>query len=420
MSGGGSAAEGVSAEGEGASTAAFGGNSAAGPLQGLLVLDFSQFLSGPSAALRLADLGARVVKIERPGTGDICRTLYISNCVLDGDSSIFHAINRNKLSLAADLKRPDEADRIRQLVGRADVLIQNFRPGVMEKLGFDYASVQAINPAIVYGEITGYGKTGPWRERPGQDLLVQSRSGLAWPDGDAGQPPAPFGLAAADMMAGVHLAQGILAGLVRRSITGRGSHVEVSLLESTLDLQCAELTMRLNGGSGGDHPRRSAVRNAHAYAEAPCGIYPTADGFLAIGLCPPEKLRDALDRLPPEQAGAGGGGLPRGNSRDESDESDEMKQRFARILAGRPTGEWLAVLESADIPCADVLDWERLMAEDGFRRLDMVQSVRRTGGPAIRTTRCPIRIDGARLRSDRGSPRVGEHTKLIWEEMGFK
>ncbi len=145
------------------------------PLAGLLVLDMSQFLSGPSAALRLADLGADVIKIERPQQGDLCRQLYISNLELDGDSTLFHTINRNKRSYAADLKNPDDLAKIRKLIERADILIQNFRPGVMEGIGLDYEKVRKLNPRLVYGVITGYGTAGPWVKLPGQDLLVQSR-----------------------------------------------------------------------------------------------------------------------------------------------------------------------------------------------------------------------------------------------------
>ena len=157
------------------------------PLDGLLVLDFSQFLAGPSCALRLADLGARVIKIERPGTGDLGRQLYISDLELDGDSTLFHSINRNKQSFAADLKRADDTDRVRRLVAAADVLIQNFRPGVMDRLGLGYESVRDLNPRLVYATVTGYGAEGPWRDKPGQDLLAQALSGLTWLSGNADQ-----------------------------------------------------------------------------------------------------------------------------------------------------------------------------------------------------------------------------------------
>src|SRR5487761_276400 len=218
------------------------------PLEGILVLDCSQFLAGPWAALRLADLGARVIKIERPESGDLCRQLYISNLDLDGDSTLFHSINRNKQSFAADLKDPGDRARVEKLIQRADVLVQNFRPGVMEKLGLDYQAARKINSGLIYAQVTGYGQLGPWRDKPGQDLLAQSLSGLAWLNGNADQPPMPFGLATADMFAGAFLVQGILACLVRRGKTGEGGQVEISLLEAVLDYQFEVLTTFLNDG----------------------------------------------------------------------------------------------------------------------------------------------------------------------------
>jgi crotonobetainyl-CoA:carnitine CoA-transferase CaiB-like acyl-CoA transferase len=266
------------------------------PLSGLLVLDFSQFLAGPSCALRLADLGARVIKIERPDIGDLCRQLYISNLELDGDSTLFHSINRNKQSFAANLKDPADLERVKKLVARADVLIQNFRPGVIERLGLDCASARELNPRLVYATLTGYGQEGPWRDKPGQDLLVQSLSGLVWLNGDADQPPVPFGLAVADLIAGAHLAQGILACLVRRGVTGRGGLVEVSLLESVLDFQFEVFTTYLN--DGGKLPQRSAINNAHAYLGAPYGIYATVDGFLALAMGSVTRLGELLECPP--------------------------------------------------------------------------------------------------------------------------
>ena len=190
------------------------------PLEDLFVLDFSQYLAGPSATLRLADLGARVLKIERPGTGEPTRALSLAGLELDGDSLLFHTINRNKESLAVDLRDPEELVRVKRLVERADVLIQSFRPGVMERYGLDYDSVSKLNERIVYGSTSGYGEGGPWRDRPGQDLLVQALSGLTWLNGNRDDPPVAFGLSIVDTLAGAHLCQGILACLVRRGTTG--------------------------------------------------------------------------------------------------------------------------------------------------------------------------------------------------------
>jgi len=218
------------------------------PLDGVLVVDLCQFLSGPYASLRLQDLGARVIKIERPDGGDLSRRLYLSDTEIGGDSTIFHAINRSKESLALDLKNPDDIAALRKLLGRADVMLQNFRPGVIERLGLDYQSVKALNPGIVYASITGYGEAGPWVQRPGQDLLAQARSGVMWLNGDHDQGPVPFGLAIADMLAGAAVAQGILASLVKKGRTGTGAHVETSLLEALVDFQFEVLTTHLNDG----------------------------------------------------------------------------------------------------------------------------------------------------------------------------
>ncbi len=203
-------------------------------LNEIVVLDFSQFLSGPCAGLRLADFGARVVKIEKPIIGDICRQLYVSDTRLDGESTTFHAINRNKESYCADLKTADGLEEIKNLITQADVLIHNFRPGVMERLGLSYDEVRKINSKMIYATITGYGEEGPWRDKPGQDLLVQAISGLAWHDGKR---PMAMGLSVVDQMAGMYLVQGILSLLHRRNQTQLGGRVDVNMLETAIDLQ---------------------------------------------------------------------------------------------------------------------------------------------------------------------------------------
>ncbi|HWA24047.1 MAG TPA: CaiB/BaiF CoA-transferase family protein [Lacunisphaera sp.] len=375
------------------------------PLEGLLVLDFAQFLAGPWAATRLADLGARVIKIERPGTGDIGRQLYISNLALDGDSTLFHSINRNKQSYAADLKNPADLAKVKQLIARADVLIQNFRPGVMERIGLGPEQCAALNPHLIYGVVTGYGRSGPWVDKPGQDLLAQSLSGLVHLNGNAGSPPLPFGLAVADLTASAHLVQGILAALVRRGVTGKGGLVEVSLLESVLDLQFEVTTTFLN--DGGREPQRSAINNGHAYLGAPYGIYATADGFLALAMGSITKLGELLGL--PALAGFA-------DAATWFTRRDEIKQHLADHLKTQPTKHWLARLEPADYWCAEVLSWPKLWQTEAFRALDFVQDVTREDGPTLRTTRCPITIDGQRFKSTRGAPRVGQHTQAIQEE----
>jgi CoA:oxalate CoA-transferase len=378
------------------------------PLDGLLVVDFSQFLAGPYCALRLADLGARVIKIERPNGGDLCRQLYISNLELDGDSTLFHSINRNKQSFSADLKEPAELERVKKLIAKADVFIQNFRPGIIERIGLGYEAVKGLNPRIVYATVSGYCNEGPWRDKPGQDLLVQSLSGVAWLSGNGDQGPVPMGLSVADMFTGMHLAQGILACLVRRGITGQGGLVEASLLESMLDLQFEVLTTHLNDGR--QLPRRSQVNNANAYLGAPYGIYQTLDGYMALAMGSVPRLGELLGCAEL---------LEFTDSKRWFSERDAIKAILADHMATRPTDHWLSILEPADVWCADVLTWPRLLEHEGFKVLNMTQTVRRANGAELVTTRCPIRIDGTILTSPTAAPKIGEHNRSISQEFGL-
>lgn len=379
------------------------------PLDGVLVVDLCQFLSGPYASLRLQDLGARVIKIERPDGGDLSRRLYLSDTEIGGDSTIFHAINRSKESLALDLKNPDDLAALKKLLGRSDVMLQNFRPGVIERLGLDYDSARGINPGIVYASITGYGEEGPWVQRPGQDLLAQARSGVMWLNGDHDQGPVPFGLAIADMLAGAAVAQGILAALVRKGRTGEGAHVETSLLEALVDFQFEVLTTHLNDGRR--KPKRSGFRSAHAYLSAPYGVYPTADGWLALAMTPLGKLRDLLQLAALDPYA--------GDPKSWFRERDTIKTIISNELETRPTAHWLAVLEPADIWCAKVLEWPELLESDGFKALDMLQTVTRGDGVSILTTRSPLRIDGQRTQTQRAAPLIGEQSAAIRKEFGL-
>ena len=379
------------------------------PLEGLTVLDLSQFLSGPYAALRLMDLGARVIKVERPDGGDLCRRLYLSDTEIGGDSTLFHAINRNKESLALDLKRPEDLAILGQLITKADVLIQNFRPGVADRLGLGYEQVHTLNPRLVYASITGYGEHGPWVDRPGQDLLAQARSGVMWLNGDEDQGPVPFGLAVADMLAGADLAQGILAALVRRGVTGKGMHVQTSLLEALIDFQFEVLTTHLN--DGGRLPKRATFRSAHAYLSAPYGVYTASDGYIAIAMTPISKLKELMqiDELAPYAP----------DPQSWFTERDAIKRIIAKRVAQHGVAHWLAILEPADIWCAKVLDWPELLQSEAFRALDMLQTVEREDGVRIRTTRSPLSINGARPPVSRAAPTIGEHNAKIRDEFGL-
>ena len=278
----------------------------------------------------------------------------------------------------------------------------------MDKLGLGYEATKTINSRLVYGTVTGYGSKGPWVGKPGQDLLAQSMSGLAWLSGDEGDGPVPMGLAVADLTASAHLVQGILACLVRRGITGEGGRVEVSLLESILDLQFEVITTHLNDGF--KDPQRSAVRNAHAYLGAPYGIYATADGHLALAMGSIPVLGELLECRAL---------LAYQDSQSWFDRRDEIKGILRDHLATRDTAAWLAVLEPADIWCADVLSWTRLRATEGYRALDMEQEILCPAGTPLHTLRCPIRIDGAISKSPLGAPAIGQHNPGIEAEFNI-
>lgn len=373
------------------------------PLEGLRVLDFSQFLAGPYAALKLADMGADVVKVERVGTGDLSRHLYLTDTRIGGESTIFHAINRNKRSVAVDMKSDSDRAAIRDLVRGADVVLQNFRPGVMDRLGFGYDAVRAINPKVVYGSVTGYGTEGPWVDLPGQDLLAQARSGMMWLTGGADDGPVAVGLPIGDVLAGAALAHGVLAMLFRRERHGIGGLVETSLIEVLADLQFELLTTWLN--DGGRMPQRSGQNPAHAYLAAPYGVYPTADGHVAIAM-------GKLDIL------AGITGLDSQTATlDPFAARDRIKAGLAAALATKPTADWMEAFIAADIWAAPVMDWRELVATGMMDTLDMLQTVER-GEVRLRTTRLPIKFDGQRPGARRAAPALGDANDLLSKGWG--
>ncbi|XPF94548.1 CaiB/BaiF CoA transferase family protein [Colwellia sp. RE-S-Sl-9] len=377
------------------------------PLEGITVLEFSQYLAGPYAGLRLADLGARVIKIERPGTGDACRQLATKNMWVDGDSVLFHTINRNKESFSADLKNPDDLEKVKALIKEADVMTHNFRPGIMEKIGLDHKAVQAINPSIIYGEVSGYGKTGPWQHKPGQDLLAQSLSGLAWQSGNKDSDPVPFGLAVADMMCGTHFAQAILAGLVRRKRKGIGAHIEVSLMESIIDFQFEGLTTYLNNGF--DLPIRSKQANAHSLLAAPYGIYQTSDGYLAIAMTDLQQLIQLIDCKP----------IPENYLADAFTYRDEIKNTLQKVLIEKSTEYWLNILEAQDIWCSDVYTYAQLLQHPAYKQLSMELPLVRGENHKVITTRCPIQLNGEKLASSIAAPRLGNANESLTKQFSL-
>jgi crotonobetainyl-CoA:carnitine CoA-transferase CaiB-like acyl-CoA transferase len=375
------------------------------PLDGVRVLDFSQFLAGPACAMRLADLGAEVIKVERPRGGDQCRAMAVADQWVADDSLLFHTINRGKSSVAADLKSEADLDAVKALIASADVMIHNFRPGVMERIGLGFDAVAALNPRLVYGVVSGYGTQGPWRDLPGQDLLAQARSGMVWLSGSDGDAPIPFGVSITDIAAGAHLAQGILAALFRQARTGRGGLVEVSLLATAMDLQFEQFTSYLNDTSDAQ-PRRSAVNGANVHATAPYGIYETSDGYLALAMVAIAQLAKLLS-------------IPALDPYADPDlaysRRDEIKAILRDALKTKPTQHWLSLLEPAGVWCAQVLDYPALLKSGALEALGVVQDV---GG--IETTTCPIRLDGAVLRNSTPAPQLGADTARVLSELNNK
>ncbi len=368
------------------------------PLEGFTILDFSQFLAGPFASLRLADLGAEVIKVERPGIGDSYRRNYGPALKLNGDNAAFYYVNRGKNSISVDLKNSQDREKLLPLLRRADVMLINFRPDATRKLGLDYESVRAENPGIVYGEITGYGADSPWKDRPGQDLLVQGYTGACYLNG-SGPDPVPFGVSVADEFSGMYLVQGILAGLYHKQKTGQGCKVETSLAEAMIDIEFENFGAFLN--SGRELSPRSRVNGVNPCHGAPYGIYETRDGSMALAMTSVPELGKLLgcEAIVCYE-----------KKSDWFDRQDEIKLALREHLAKETTSHWLEILEAADIWCAPVYNWEQLTADEGFQALDMLQTIERDG-TAFETTRCPIKIDGTYLKNMRPVPKIGEHNQ---------
>jgi len=378
------------------------------PLDGLIVLDLSQYLAGPLVGLKLADMGARVIKVERPEIGDPTRYIYLSDKNINGTNTLFHAINRNKESYSLDFKSSDGANKIRGLIEQSDVLIQNFRPQVAERLGLKYDSVCKINKNIIYASISGYGTAKSWEHLPGQDLLAQAKSGVMWLNGNAEDAPVPIGLSVADILAGHNALQGILSALIKRFRKNSGALIETSLIESILDLQFEVLTTYLNDGN--KPPQRSSTGNAHSYLAAPYGIYETSDGYIGIAMIPVDRLGALL----------GSHELSKYTDKDKWFElRDYIKGIIAKIIKTKPTDYWMKIFTSEDIWASEVLDWEALFSTSAFEQLDFIQEILINHDHSIFTTRNPVRIDGMVLKNNAPAPEIGEHNQHIDKEFNL-
>jgi crotonobetainyl-CoA:carnitine CoA-transferase CaiB-like acyl-CoA transferase len=379
----------------------------AGALHGIRVLDFSQFMAGPLAAQRLGDYGADVIKVELPKTGEGSRHASASNFSIMGDRVAFVTFNRNKRSITLNLKNPEGLEICRQLIKTADVMIENFRPGVMERLGLGYKLVSELNRRIIYGSITGYGPTGPYKDFPGQDLLVQSLSGMVHLNGRAADPPTPVGTPIIDATSGQQLTLGIIVALFNRERTGEGQQVQVSLLDTAIDLQAQEFTTYLNCKI---EPSRSAAGIAHPHFAPPYGIYATKEGYLALAHTPMSKLAECL-------------GLPKLNDFSDGavafDHRDEIFRMISKVLGTRTTQQWLEHLRAHDFWCGPVKSYSDLANDPQVKANDMILEVPYKSSGTARLIGIPAKLNKTPGSIRRSPPSLGQHNAEVFGEMGF-
>jgi crotonobetainyl-CoA:carnitine CoA-transferase CaiB-like acyl-CoA transferase len=369
------------------------------------VVSFCHYLQGPAAAQYLADMGADVIKVEPP-SGAYERHWSGANAFVDGISAFYLAANRNKRSLAVDLKHPEGKELILCLLERADVVMENFRPGVMDRLGLGYDQVRARNAAVIYASATGYGPSGPMADRPGQDLLIQALSGLIAATGH--ERPTAIGFAAADQHGAALLAMGILGAYVRRLQTGEGTRIDASLLNAGLDLQTEPLTLYYSGRARPDAFRRD-VNLATWYHEAPYGVYRIADGFLAVSLNDPKKLATALN----SQALAALAGL------DRYEERDRYARTLAEELAPRRYEDLVPCLDAQAIWYARVRGYDDLRGDPQIRYNQVFREVP-VGERTATLVNHPLRYDGEVPPLRRLALRLGEDTRAVLSELGYR
>ncbi len=377
-----------------------------GALSGVRVLSFAQVGQGPAAVQLLSDFGAEVIKVERPGVGAFERSWSGPNAFRAGESVFFLSHNRNQRSLAVDLKSEAGREIIFRLVERSDVVVENYRPGVMDRNGLGYAALSSSNPRLIYASSSGYGGRGPYSDWPGQDLVVQGVGGLASMTGRADDPPTPAGVPVIDYHAAALLALGISLALLARNQTGRGQRVETSLLQASMHLQMEPLSYFLNGW---DVTRRSGAGLGSPYHQAPYGVYATLDGFMTISMNPLERLAGIL-RLPE---------LTRYTVDDLIARRDEIKTLIERVTRTRPTAEWLKAFRAADVWCGPVQSYRELVEDPQVAALAPFETVSYPGVGEIKVLRAPIDLGETPARISRRPPLLGEHTEEILREIGY-
>jgi crotonobetainyl-CoA:carnitine CoA-transferase CaiB-like acyl-CoA transferase len=379
-----------------------------GALDGLKILDFSHLLFGPFATQMLGDLGADVIKVERPVKGDLFREIppFFNRKVGGLENPSYLAWNRNKRSLSIDLKHPDGKAALMELVAVSDVFVQNFRPGVLDRLGFGYEALAAINPRLIYCSGSGYGEDGPYLARPGQDLLLQGLSGLMSVTGRADAAPTPLGVAIADQLGSYHMVYGILAALHHRSQTGRGQKIEVDLLRALLAHQMQEFVTILNTGAHFSRPNSGI---AHPGMPAPFGAYRTSDGYLNIAMNPLDVLAEALEASELKRFD---------DPATLFDQRDEVHAAIEAVTALKPTAYWMERLLARDLWCGEVQAQEDVPDDPQVRYMNAFTSVEHPLIGPIRTVNVPVTFSETPGEVRTHPPSVGEHSRAILRELG--
>lgn len=374
-----------------------------GALSHLRILDFTALVQGPMATQMLGDLGADIIKFER-SEGEWSRHWGIGNGRTHGELDSFLAFNRNKRSVTVDLKDPAAREQILEMAKTADVVVENFRPGVMDRLGLGYEDMRAANPSIIYACSSGWGQEGPYRSRPGQDMLAQAASGILFLSGQRDDPPVGIGAGVSDLYTGLHIVVGILAAIAHRDNTGEGQRVEVNLFSCVTALQQQELTYYLSHGSIPERP----VRNMGSlFATAPFGIYGTADGYLVIAMTPCPILARAID-------------LPEIAQYDTNALMLEHRVKIYDLVAERlssdVTSVWITKLLEFDVWCSPVQDYAALMDDPQLIHNGLMWEVPVGSDSAevrFRTVGSPITMSATPPSIRYGVPRIGQHTHEI-------
>lgn len=377
-----------------------------GVLSGYRVLDCSIAMAGPFAAQRLGDLGADVVKVE-PVTGEWQRHVSAGGAGGNRVNVSFLSLNRNKRSLAVDLKSPEGKEILMDLVRDCDVFLQNYRPGVAKRLGVDYESLSAINPGIVYVSMSGYGETGPYVDRPGQDLVLQGMSGAMLSAGREGEPPTAAGQYLVDAITAYTAFEGVLAALLHRERTGEGQLVQVNMLDAITTIQMQELSVFTVGKK---EQKRSAEPHAHVYIRAPYGAFATSDGFIIVAF---PKLKTLGEVIGEDSF------LTMNDEVDTWSRRDEIFAKTRERLKTKTSAEWLDLLRAADIWCgpvygyADLVDDPQIQHNGSFVEYDHPTEGR------VKTPGFPIRFSKTPSSVERGAPLAGEHSREILKEAGY-